>query len=57
MPGIYSLKGTVKHYDWGGVSFIPSLLKLITEKRNLLLNTGWVHILLEIHWLIQVVMN
>ncbi len=27
MPGIYRLKGTVKHYDWGGTSFIPSLLK------------------------------
>lgn len=26
MPGIYSLKGTVKHYDWGGTSFIPSLV-------------------------------
>jgi mannose-6-phosphate isomerase len=28
MPGIYSLKGVVKHYDWGGRSFIPSLLKM-----------------------------
>ena len=27
MPGIYSIKGTVKHYDWGGTSFIPSLLQ------------------------------
>lgn len=26
MPGIYSLKGTVKHYDWGGFDFIPHLL-------------------------------
>ncbi len=26
MPGIYRLKGTVKHYDWGGTSFIPALL-------------------------------
>src|SRR5687768_5247304 len=26
MHGIYHLKGTVKHYDWGGNSFIPSLL-------------------------------
>lgn len=26
MSGIYRLKGTVKHYDWGGTSFIPSLL-------------------------------
>lgn len=28
MPGIYRLKGTIKHYDWGGASFIPSLLKI-----------------------------
>jgi mannose-6-phosphate isomerase len=28
MPGIYRLKGTVKHYDWGGTSFIPSLLQM-----------------------------
>ncbi len=28
MPGIYRLKGVVKHYDWGGISFIPSLLKM-----------------------------
>lgn len=28
MPGIYPLKGVVKHYDWGGTSFIPSLLQL-----------------------------
>jgi mannose-6-phosphate isomerase len=27
MQGVYRLKGTVKHYDWGGYSFIPSLLK------------------------------
>lgn len=27
MPGIYPLQGTVKHYDWGGFSFIPSLLQ------------------------------
>lgn len=26
MAVIYRLKGTVKHYDWGGPSFIPSLL-------------------------------
>jgi mannose-6-phosphate isomerase len=26
--GIYHLRGIVKHYDWGGFSFIPSLLKL-----------------------------
>lgn len=28
MPGIYRLKGTVKHYDWGGHAFIPSLLQI-----------------------------
>ena len=28
MTGIYRLKGTVKHYDWGGTSFIPSLLQM-----------------------------
>ncbi len=28
MPGIYRLKGTVKHYDWGGTNFIPSLLQM-----------------------------
>ncbi len=29
MPnGIFHLRGTVKHYDWGGFSFIPSLLQL-----------------------------
>jgi hypothetical protein len=27
MKGVYTLKGVVKHYDWGGFSFIPSLLK------------------------------
>jgi mannose-6-phosphate isomerase len=27
MHGIYPLKGVVKHYDWGGFSFIPSLLQ------------------------------
>jgi len=27
MAGIYRLKGVVKHYDWGGDSFIPALLK------------------------------
>lgn len=26
MAGIYSLRGVIKHYDWGGNSFIPSLL-------------------------------
>lgn len=28
MTGIARLSGTVKHYDWGGHIFIPSLLKL-----------------------------
>ena len=27
MKGVYTLKGVVKHYDWGGFSFIPGLLK------------------------------
>lgn len=27
MAGVYNLKGTVKHYEWGGYSFIPSLLQ------------------------------
>lgn len=27
MKGVFSLKGVVKHYDWGGFSFIPALLK------------------------------
>lgn len=33
MAGIYKLTGTVKNYDWGGISFIPSLLKKINEKK------------------------
>lgn len=28
MPGIYRLSGSVKHYDWGGTSFIPGLLQV-----------------------------
>ncbi|MBC7874766.1 MAG: mannose-6-phosphate isomerase, class I [Ferruginibacter sp.] len=28
MTGISRLTGTVKHYDWGGISFIPSLLNI-----------------------------
>jgi mannose-6-phosphate isomerase len=28
MTGINTLKGIVKHYDWGGTSFIPSLLNM-----------------------------
>jgi len=34
MPGIYYLKGTVKHYDWGGSSFIPALLKVENKSRK-----------------------
>jgi mannose-6-phosphate isomerase len=30
---IAQLTGTVKHYDWGGYSFIPSLLKLPNDKK------------------------
>ena len=26
MSGIFHLKGTVKHYDWGGKNFIPALI-------------------------------
>ncbi len=32
MPGIYRLRGTVKHYDWGGKNFIPALLN--TENKD-----------------------
>jgi mannose-6-phosphate isomerase len=32
MSGIARLTGTVKHYDWGGFSFIPALLK--TDNAN-----------------------
>ena len=28
MPGIYRLKGTIKHYDWGGKNFLPALLQM-----------------------------
>jgi mannose-6-phosphate isomerase len=34
MPGIYYLKGTVKHYDWGGYSFIPALLKVENKSKK-----------------------
>lgn len=34
MAGIYKLTGTLKNYDWGGISFIPSLLKKINEKKT-----------------------
>ncbi len=34
MPGIYNLKGTVKHYDWGGTSCIPSLLHIENKEHK-----------------------
>lgn len=34
MAGIYRLKGTVKHYDWGGSSFIPSLLRMENKENK-----------------------
>jgi mannose-6-phosphate isomerase len=34
MPGIYHLKGAVKHYDWGGTSFIPALLKIDNKEKK-----------------------
>ena len=40
MAGIYRLKGTVKHYDWGGDSFIPSLLQ-VENKDNLPFAEYW----------------
>lgn len=40
MPGIYRLKGTVKHYDWGGQHFIPSLLQM-ENKENLPFAEYW----------------
>ena len=27
MAGIYRLRGTIKHYNWGGTTYIPALLK------------------------------
>lgn len=33
MPGIYHLRGAIKHYDWGGSSFIPALLKIENKKK------------------------
>ncbi len=33
MPGIYHLKGAVKHFDWGGFTFIPSLLSIENKKQ------------------------
>jgi mannose-6-phosphate isomerase len=34
MPGIARLTGTVKHYDWGGKVFIPSLLKVDNNSKQ-----------------------
>jgi mannose-6-phosphate isomerase len=34
MTGIYRLKGTIKHYDWGGISFIPSLLQIDNKEQK-----------------------
>jgi mannose-6-phosphate isomerase len=34
MPGIKRLIGTVKHYDWGGYSFIPGLLGIDNNERQ-----------------------
>ena len=33
MDVIGQLNGTVKHYDWGGAAFIPSLLN-VTNNEN-----------------------
>lgn len=40
MPAIYRLKGTVKHYDWGGTTFIPALLHA-ENKENLPFAEYW----------------
>jgi mannose-6-phosphate isomerase len=34
MAGIYPLTGTVKHYDWGGYSFIPFLLHIENNEKK-----------------------
>lgn len=34
MPGIYRLYGVVKHFDWGGYTLIPSLLKIENKPRR-----------------------
>jgi mannose-6-phosphate isomerase len=34
MTGIYPLQGTVKHYDWGGYSFIPYLLGIANNDKK-----------------------
>lgn len=34
MKGIALLTGTVKHYDWGGTDFIPSLLNVSNPKQE-----------------------
>lgn len=34
MAGIHRIKGGVKHYDWGGDSFIPSLLQIENKQKR-----------------------
>lgn len=34
MAGIYSLKGVVKHYDWGGTAYIPALLSTSNAEKK-----------------------
>lgn len=34
MQGIARLKGAVKHYDWGGFSFIPAMLRLANTEHK-----------------------
>jgi mannose-6-phosphate isomerase len=34
MPGIYRLKGTIKHYDWGGTHFLPALLQIENKEHQ-----------------------
>lgn len=34
MDAVSQLRGTVKHYDWGGYSFIPSLLNVNNDEKK-----------------------
>lgn len=34
MTGIYRLKGAIKHYDWGGYEYIPSLLDIDNKEKK-----------------------
>lgn len=34
MTGLYRLKGSVKHYDWGGWDYIPSLLDIDNKEKK-----------------------